>query len=62
MGLPYDPNMVPTYDPKGDIAEQNLDGLGSFLINQMVDEYWYNNLGIKGKEVVVFMPRNAIAI
>ena len=52
MGLPYDPNMAPVYDPKGDL-EKSTDGLGTFLINQMVDEYQFNNLGIKGKEVVL---------
>ncbi|MCF7974092.1 MAG: GNAT family N-acetyltransferase [Phycisphaerae bacterium] len=52
MGLPYDPNMAPVYDPQGDL-EKNTDGLGSFLITQMVDEYQFNNLGNKGKEVVL---------
>jgi len=45
MGLPY--------DPTADLAEEDLDGLGSFLIKQMTDEYHFNNLGIKGKECVL---------
>lgn len=52
MGLPYDPNATPIYDPTN-IDEGSMDALGTFLIGQMVDEYRYNNLGIRGKEVVL---------
>lgn len=63
MGLPYDPNMAPAYHPVRDLEQGNLDGLGSFLIRQFADEYRFNNLGIKGKEVVLikyFASRNVI--
>ncbi|MFH0733408.1 MAG: GNAT family N-acetyltransferase [bacterium] len=53
MGLPYDPEAAPIYDPAIDIFERDLDGLGSFLIKKTMDEYHFNNLGIKGKELVL---------
>ena len=53
MGLPYDPNTAPIYDPELDILEQDLEGLGLFLLSETIDEYRFNNLGIKGKEVVL---------
>lgn len=53
MGLPYDPEIAPLYDPSADLLKQDLSGLGSFLISKTMDEYRFNNLGIKGKEVVL---------
>ncbi len=53
MGLPYDPALTPDYDPKADLLEQDMEGLGSFLIRETMDKYQFNNLGIKGKEVVL---------
>lgn len=53
MGLPFDPSMAPVYDPKADLIEQDLEGLGSFLIGKVMDEYQFNNLGVKGKEIVL---------
>lgn len=53
MGLPYDPSSAPVFDPAADLLEKGLDGLGSFLIGKVMNEYRFNNLGIKGKEVVM---------
>jgi serine/threonine-protein kinase RsbW len=53
MGLPYDPNMAPSYDPAQSIFDQDMEGLGNFLIQQSVNEYAFHNLGIKGKEMVL---------
>ncbi len=53
MGLPYDPESAPIYDPKADIFDRDLDGLGSYLIKKTMNEYCFNNLGNKGKEVVL---------
>lgn len=52
MGLPYDPASMPVYEP-GKGLDQDLTGIGSYLIRQMVDEYRFNNLGINGKETVL---------
>lgn len=53
MGLPYAPHLAASYDPAADLLEQDTRGLGSFLISKTMDEYQFNNLGIKGKEVVM---------
>lgn len=59
MGLPYAPHLVPSYDPAADLLEQDMSGLGSFLISKTMDEYRFNNLGIKGKEVVLIKYFNS---
>ncbi|HNR27388.1 MAG TPA: ATP-binding protein [Bacteroidales bacterium] len=51
MGLPYDPSLIQGYDPAANILEQDMEGLGSFLIKQTMGEYRFNNLGVRGKEV-----------
>lgn len=53
MGIPYDPSITPDYDPESALTELNLEGLGTWLTKQMVNEYQFNNLGLKGKEVVL---------
>lgn len=53
MGLPYDPDSASSYNPAADPHGQDLSGLGTFLIRQTMDEYAYNNLGVKGKEIVL---------
>jgi len=53
MGIPYDPDMEPLYNPSEDVLKNNLEGLSSFLIRRTMDEYRYNNLGVKGKELVL---------
>jgi anti-sigma regulatory factor (Ser/Thr protein kinase)/GNAT superfamily N-acetyltransferase len=53
MGLPYDPDMAPVYDPAADLLKQDMSGLGTFLISKTMDQYRFNNLGVKGKEVVL---------
>lgn len=53
MGLPYDPDTAPAYDPKADLMEQDLEGLSYFLVRETMDEYRFNNLGVRGKEVVL---------
>ncbi len=53
MGLPFDPSLTPDYDPNSNLMEQDMEGLGSFLVKQTMDEYRFINLGVKGKEVVL---------
>jgi serine/threonine-protein kinase RsbW len=52
MGLPFDPATELVYNPSAVLAEKELDGLGTYLIRKTMDEYRFNNLGIRGKEVV----------
>lgn len=62
MGLPYDPDMAPVYDPAADLLKQDMSGLGSFLISKTMDQYRFNNLGVKGKEVVLIKYFNTPSI
>ncbi len=62
MGLPYNPGLTPVYDPTADLLEQDMGGLGTFLINKTMDEYRFNNLGIKGKEVVMIKYSDTLII
>lgn len=63
MGLPYDPSVLPDFNPSGDLLNQDLAGLGSFLIKSTMDEYQFKNLGIKGKEIVLtkYLPGHLVA-
>jgi len=58
MGLPYDPEVAPVFDPRADLLKQDLSGLGLFLISKTMDEYRFNNLGIQGKEIVLIKHFN----
>ena len=50
-GVPFDPKVLPTYDP-GNISENSSPkGLGWHLMEQSVDEVIFENLGREGKEV-----------
>lgn len=62
MGLPYDPGSAPVFDPSADLLKQEMGGLGTFLIRKTMDEYRFNNLGIKGKEVVLIKYADTLVI
>ncbi|NLH23948.1 MAG: GNAT family N-acetyltransferase [Bacteroidales bacterium] len=62
MGLPYDPSLIQGYDPAANILEQDMEGLGSFLIKQTMGEYRFNNLGVRGKEVVLIKYFDTLCI
>ncbi len=53
MGLPIDMDALPVFNPASDLQEEDLPGLGTFLIRNTMDEYQYNNLGVHGKELVL---------
>lgn len=46
QGIPYDPSLV-------DFDEATLKGFGSYILNKLVDKVVHNNLGTKGKQVVL---------
>lgn len=62
MGLPYDPDAEPVFDPDSESDKLNTEGLGTFLIRKTMDEYRYNNLGVKGKEVVFIKYLNTKSV
>ena len=49
-GIPFDPKLVPEYDPKKLAQEDQLRGLGTFLIHKFSDAVTFRNLGARGKE------------
>ena len=62
MGVPYDPSKAPVFDPHANLMEHDLEGLGMFLISKTMDEYRFNNLGIRGKETVLIKYHDATVI
>lgn len=50
MGLPFDPSLAPSYEPGAGLDRQTGQGLGSFLMGSVMDEFAYVNLGAGGKE------------
>lgn len=53
-GMPFDPRLMPTYDPGTDLSHRSTAGLGTFLIFSAVDEARFINLGPQGKEIHLF--------
>jgi serine/threonine-protein kinase RsbW len=51
-GLPFDPSLIPEYDPGADLHAQTGRGLGSFLMQKIADTVEFHNLGSRGKETV----------
>lgn len=49
-GMPFDPSRIPKFDPNAKLEDITGEGLGTFLIEQSMDEVHYNNLGKEGKE------------
>ncbi|MNX19026.1 serine-protein kinase RsbW [compost metagenome] len=52
-GQPLDPELFPTLDKQELEEKLAVQGLGTFLLKQMVDEVQYNNRGYEGQEVVL---------
>jgi serine/threonine-protein kinase RsbW len=63
MGLPFDPSNVKKYKLSDNIEEASASGLGLFLLDKVMDEYSFHNLGIEGKEThfIKYLP-NAIEL
>ncbi len=50
-GAPFDPDVLPEYDPKAVSMEIPERGLGWYLMQKSVDEVIFHNLGPEGKEI-----------
>ena len=48
-GIPYDVTQLPEYNPDEDLENQATEGLGLFLIKNIMDEFEIKNLGIDGR-------------
>lgn len=49
-GIPFDPRLVASYDPAQIGSEETPTGLGLYLMNSVMDEVSFHNLGLEGKE------------
>jgi len=49
-GIPFDPSLIPQYDPSQASLDAPGAGVGTFLMKAMMDECSFVNLGLEGKE------------
>ena len=52
-GVPFSPDEIPNYNPDTPGNEQNVDGLGMYLLKSSVDKVKFRNLGRNGKETIL---------
>ena len=50
MGIPFDPERVSQFHPDQSSMGSSTTGMGLFLMQQMMDEVTFRNLGVNGKE------------
>jgi len=61
-GLPFDPRQIPDYCPSEDIDKMSASGMGVFLMKKLMNEVYFRNLGMEGKEtqMVKYLPARNI--
>ena len=61
-GLPFDPRQIPDYCPSEDIDKMSASGMGVFLMKKFMNEIYFRNLGMEGKEthLVKYLPTRSI--
>ncbi|MEI6456657.1 MAG: ATP-binding protein [bacterium] len=52
-GIPFDPEQIRKYEASKDLDDLSTNGLGIYLIQQVMDDLSFRNLGPKGKETVM---------
>ncbi|MEI8174254.1 MAG: ATP-binding protein [Deltaproteobacteria bacterium] len=58
-GIPFDPSHIQPYNPDaGDLESASATGLGLHIIKESMDEVFFNNLGMEGKEthLIKYLP------
>ncbi len=53
MGIPFDPEHIKKYELSKNLDDISGDGLGIYLIQKMMDNLSFHNLGTEGKETVM---------
>jgi anti-sigma regulatory factor (Ser/Thr protein kinase) len=53
MGIPFDPERIKKYELTKNPDDLSTSGLGIYLIQKMMDELSFHNLGTQGKETVM---------
>lgn len=61
-GLPFDPGQIPDYHPAENIDQMSASGMGVFLMKEYMNEVYFRNLGMEGKEtnLVKYLPAKSI--
>lgn len=53
MGIPFDPDSIKKYEATNDLDALSTSGLGIYLIQSVMDELRFRNLGTRGKETIM---------
>ncbi len=53
-GVPFDPTILPEYNPDDIKDDAPESGLGLYLMHQFMDEVSFHNLGREGKELHLY--------
>jgi serine/threonine-protein kinase RsbW len=53
MGIPFDPDQIKKFELTKNLDEFSTKGLGIYLIQNMMDDLSFRNLGPQGKETVM---------
>lgn len=61
-GMPFDPRLVASYDPTRIGGDDTPKGLGLYLMNRVMDEVSFHNLGLEGKETHLVKYRSTPGI
>ena len=61
MGIPFDPEQIKKFDLTKNLDSMSTSGLGIYLIQKMMDDLSFRNLGMHGKETVMvkYLPGTA---
>ena len=61
-GLPFDPGQIPDYHPTENIDQMSASGMGVFLMKEFMNEVYFRNLGMEGKEtnLIKYLPAKSI--
>jgi serine/threonine-protein kinase RsbW len=61
MGIPFDPNRIARFNVTKDIEDLSIEGLGTYMIQKVMDDLSFHNLGHLGKEVhmIKYLPEFA---
>lgn len=61
-GLPFDPIQIPDYHPAENIDQMSASGMGVFLMKEFMNEVYFRNLGMEGKEtnLIKYLPAKSI--
>lgn len=59
MGMPFDPRTVARFNITKNIEDMEMEGIGIYLMNKMLDDLEFRNLGHLGKEIMMvkYLPQ-----